>query len=78
MYYFFDFHGSYLGYMDTSGQFFDPSGNPWAHLVGGREVQDSSGAICGVIDLQGCFFAADGSCRGYLRDAAASPPMELR
>jgi hypothetical protein len=29
MYYFFDFHGAYLGYLDEAGKFFDESGVQW-------------------------------------------------
>lgn len=74
VYYFFDFHGVYLGYMDAGGRLFDPAGVLCGQRTGRREVRDSSGAVLGVIDAQGSVFAADGTCRGYLRDATATPP----
>jgi len=79
MYYFFDFRGAYLGYLDGSGQFFDESGVQWGRLGNGGKVLGGDGRERGYLNAQGCFFEPNGACRGYLRDMAAQPPMaELR
>jgi hypothetical protein len=78
MYYFFDFRGAYLGYMDGT-EFFDESGVQWGRLANGRRVVDADGRERGYLNAQGCFFEPDGACRGYLRDTTAQPPLaELR
>jgi hypothetical protein len=78
-YYFFDFRGAYLGYLDDSGKFFDESGVQWARLANGGKVLGTDGRDRGHLNAQGCFFEPNGACRGYLRDMAAQPPTaELR
>jgi hypothetical protein len=74
MYYFFDFHGAYLGYLDRAGQFFDESGVRWGRLAEGGKVVDPKGHLCGYLNAQGCYFEPNGACRGYLRNTAAQPP----
>lgn len=79
MYYFFDFRGAYLGYLDPRGNFFDASGVRWARLANGGRVVDADGRDHGYLNAQGCFFEPGGACRGYLRDETAQPPTaELR
>ena len=79
MYYFFDFRGAYLGYLDESGVFFDESGVQWGRLASGRKVVGADGREGGYLNAQGCFFEPGGVCRGYLRDMTAQPPTaELR
>jgi hypothetical protein len=78
MYYFFDFRGAYLGYLDGK-DFFDESGVRWGRLTNGRKVVGADGRERGYLNAQGCFFEPGGACRGYLRDAEAQPPrVELR
>ncbi len=74
--YWFDFHGAYLGYMQSNGVFFDKEGRRWAQLVGGCRVCDLDGKVRGHIDAQGSLFDEQGRCRGYLRgwtDAMSLP-----
>jgi len=78
MYYFFDFRGAYLGYLDGK-DFYDESGVRWGRLANGRKVVGADGRERGYLNAQGCFFEPGGACRGYLRDMAAQPPLaELR
>jgi hypothetical protein len=65
--YCFDFHGAYLGYMRTNGDFFDGKGRRWAELVGGSEVYDLEGRYRGHVDAQGSLFDQHGACWGYVR-----------
>ena len=78
MYYFFDFRGAYLGYLDRTGHFFDESGAEWARLADGGKVVGADGRARGYLNAQGCFFEPNGVCRGYLRDREAQPPMAER
>jgi len=77
-YSFFDFEGHYLGYMDRTGRLFDPAGGAeWGVLRDDHRVVDTHGGVCGYVNAQGSFFKPDGTCRGYLRDAAANPPPRV-
>lgn len=74
MYYFFDFHGAYLGYLNRAGQFFDESGVQWGRLAADGKVVGADGHLRGYLNAQGCYFEPNGACRGYLRDTEAQPP----
>ena len=67
-FYFFDFHGSYLGYLNGEGSFRDPNGEEWARLREDRRVVGLDGREHGYLNAQGCYFEPSGTCRGYLRD----------
>jgi hypothetical protein len=77
-YYCFDFHGSYLGYVDQDGSFFDRHGNQWARLSEEYRVYDLTGRERGRIDVQGSLFAEDGSCLGYLQGWVGTIPTMSR
>lgn len=69
-FYLFDFHGSYLGYLENEA-LYEPGGQQWGWLRDQRVV-DVEGRNRGRLDAQGAYFDDRGSCRGYVRGWPAS------
>jgi len=75
--YHFDRHGSYLGYVDERGRYFDVRDRQVGSLVAGQKLYDRLGAYRGRVDAQGNYFDELGRCRGYLRHAGKAAAVDM-